>query len=70
MSKWEYKARDMQNKIHKSWKPCTQAQKEKIEKQYPHKFEFKELVKPEPTPSMKKAQKSPISKPKTSEDKK
>lgn len=70
MSKWQYKARNMQNKAHKDWKPCTQAQKDKIQKQYPHKFEFKEVSKPEPTPSMKKAKKAESSSLKSDNDKK
>ena len=51
-TKFEYRALNKHNKVHKDWKSCTIKEREKIEMQFPKKFEFRENKPPEPTPSM------------------
>jgi len=52
---YEYKAANPNNKAHKDWRKCTEEQKDAIAKQHPHKFQFRAIEKPTPTPSMEKA---------------
>ena len=53
--KWSYKAKYKESKVHQDWQPCTQEEKERLEKMCPNRFEFKENTPPKATPSMKKA---------------
>lgn len=53
-TKYSYRAKNKSIKVHRDWRPCTVEEKDRIEKQYPYKFEFKENKPPEPTPSMEK----------------
>lgn len=54
--KWLYKAKSPYIKAHRDWKFCSIKEKERLEKQFPNIFEFKENKPPEPTPSMKEEQ--------------
>lgn len=61
---WLYKAKRKESKVHKDWQPCTNEEKERLEKMVPYRFEFKKNESPKPTPSMKKAATKEEKKPK------
>ena len=56
---YEYRMREIyrKNNKHAKWLKCTESQKQQLETSAGNKFEFRELKKPEPTPSMEKVSK-------------
>ena len=53
-TKWLYRTKPSKQRAttQNEWKPCTNAQREKLDRMRPNKYEFKENKPPEPTPNM------------------